>query len=268
MSATDLINAFAADTTAGAWPNVDRQKMADGLKARVGNPSAIHQRGSPLCGPANFWRTIAKNDPEVYAQAGIDLYNTGKATVGSLSIKPGSTLLNSAPQHGMQEADFVLLCTLRDSDNWVFSPAGVLGGSAAGITRPGTLESWFRAAEYTNIASETYLSNVSKPTPNVLRVEASKASKTYRSTHTVLFLINADMLKSATQDSTALIPDHWVALTDAISPDPIDAGPSDGLSFKVYTWGDGSRAVPKDSNKPLIRDDFLDHYYGYLAVKK
>src|SRR5262249_35001142 len=142
-TATALVDAFATASGDGVWPGLDRATLAAELKTRLGAPNTVNQKQTPFCGPASFTRALIKDMPDAYAQAAIDLSNTGEATIGSLKIKPGDTVRKSAPQHGTNQADWIMLAGIRDSGNKLFSAGGLFGGNIAGITIPSTLASWF-----------------------------------------------------------------------------------------------------------------------------
>src|SRR5215471_4773661 len=88
-TATALVDAFATAAGAGVWPGLDRATLAAELKTRLGAANSVNQAKTPFCGPASFVRALIKDMPDSYAQAAIDLFNTGEATIGSLKIKPG-----------------------------------------------------------------------------------------------------------------------------------------------------------------------------------
>src|SRR5262245_60090157 len=120
-TATALVNAFATASGAGVWPGLNRAALAAQLKVRIDKPDTVDQAGTPFCGPASFTRAVIIDMPDAYAQAAIDLFNTGEATIGSLKIKPGDTVRKSAPQHSTTQADWIMLASIRDSGNAVLS---------------------------------------------------------------------------------------------------------------------------------------------------
>jgi hypothetical protein len=262
-SAIKLMNEFAAKNGPSKWSKVDRTAFARGVIERILDPNKVHQRGTPLCGPASLTRAIAKDSPVVYARAAIDLYQRGKAVIKTLEIEAGSELLKSAPQGKTDPADWVFLASIRDSDNWFFSPAGWFGSNAAGITMPDTVAEWFQAAGYTKIVNITH--KAAKPNHFSLATEAKKASDLKKKGYKVMLFIDADMLDADTQDDlVSMHPDHWVTLTSQIT----DGGTYDydkPVSFQVYSWG-RTIDVPVDSKKPLTKFKFLHKYYGFVAA--
>jgi len=263
QTAIAFVNRFKSQTGPSVWPNVSRAALAEGLIQRINSPNTINQQGTPLCGPASFVRAIASDNPDGYAQAAIDVYTLGAAKIGSLDIRPGTELKQSAPQGGTDPADWIMLGSVRDANNWFFSPAGWFGISLAGITRAATMEQWFRDAGYTRIINITYY--FLKPIPTVLAIEAHRASNYWVSGYKVVLLIDSNMLNSDCQDDlVSMYPDHWVALNSAIRDGGLinyDAP----VSFSVYSWG-RSVSVPVNPGKPLLKRDFLHKYYGFIAA--
>ncbi|MCK8786168.1 hypothetical protein M0638_17470 [Roseomonas sp. NAR14] len=256
-----LVSDFAAATGRSAWPKLDRAKLAAGLTERIDDPNRIHQRQTPLCGPCTLFRAVAITDPEAYARAAIDLFNNGSATIGKLKLRPGSELLASAPGGNTDTADWITLATLRDTDNWFLSPAGLLGGNVAGITRPGTLKSWLRDVGFGQIRDETYLAVASKPIPTALAAGIGTAGTLHVAGWFVALFIDSEMIES-NSDATALIPNHWVTLTSPI----VDKGvvSYDGpISLTVYSWGKGAMPVLCQTKR-----SFMDKYFGYVAFRR
>jgi hypothetical protein len=138
-TATALVDAFATASGTGVWPGLSRATLASELKTRLGAPDSVDQSHTPFCGAASFTRALIIDKPDAYAQAAIDLFNAGEATIGNLKSKPGDTVRRSVPQKGTNQADWIMLARIRDSGNVVLSAGGFLGGSAAGVTVPGTL---------------------------------------------------------------------------------------------------------------------------------
>jgi len=265
QTAIDLVNQFAANAAAiSQWPQVNKQAFANGLIERINDPNRIDQAGTPLCGPSTLLRSLDMANPDAYARAGIDLYTTGTCRINNLTITPGRELKAAAVPSNTNPADWVLLCSIRDSSNWFLSPAGWFGNNLAGVTIPSTIEGWFRSAGYTHIINDTSLTGGDIPV--VKSMCAQRASQRFGEGYNVAMLIDADMLEPDTQgDWVSMYPDHWVILNSAIQ----NAGTVDysvNVSFSVYTWG-SIRPVPFDSTKPLRYEYFLNKFYGFVAAK-
>ena len=98
-----------------------------------------------------------RREPEDFARYVIDLYETGRAKIGSLEVKPGADCRNyRVVADDVAAVDWVALASLRDGGNALLdyqSPSN----EAAGITLPGTLASWFRAGDFRPVENKTNL---------------------------------------------------------------------------------------------------------------
>jgi hypothetical protein len=263
-TAKALVDAFARESGAGKWPKLDRATLAAQLKTRLGSPNSVNQRQTPFCGPASFTRALIIDKPDAYAQAAIDLFKTGEATIGSLKIKPGSTVRESAPQNGTNQADWIMLASIRDSENTLLSAGGVFGGSLAGITVPGTLAGWFTSAGFTTVVNSA---DVTQTVPAARAAQVLTANAYRKSGHHVVLFIDADVMDKDDQDDwVSLFPDHWVTLTSDITHGGTLAY-EDPIAMEVFSWG-AVYPIPEDAAaKPLKKKDFLHKFYGYIAVK-
>jgi len=265
QTATALVDAFARATGAGMWPGLSRATLAAELKTRLGAPNSVHQRQTPLCGPASFTRALIIDKPDDYAQAAIDLFNTGEATVGSLKIKPGDKVRKSAPQNGTNQADWIMLASIRDSSNALLSAGGLLGGSAAGITVPGTLAGWFTSAGFTTVLNNA---SVTQTVPAARAAQVITANTYRQSGHHVVMFIDADCMDKKDQDDEiSMFPDHWVTLTGNITHGGT-LNYDDPIAMPVFSWGTVT-SIPEDpAQYPLKKKYFLNKFYGYVAAKK
>lgn len=242
--------------------------------SRINSPHLINQGRSSLCGPAALLYNIAKKYPLVYAKYILDLYDSGKAKLGSLKIEPGSDNRNySLPSaSGMSQVDWIGLAGLRDSENDFFDYQSYKD-QVAGITMPGDLLSWFTKAGFTSGINDT----------NVMDDEdlstLLKAHQKKQAGHAVCLFVGADVFLGKTGGrSTA---DHWVVLNSPILIDnkPVQALVKKGtkidddksilskkLSFNVYTWGNNAYPVNMRLSNLTVKY-FLDYFYGYVSVK-
>ncbi len=119
-STSRLLVDFKNRTTPGAYKHFNnRATISVQIKDRVNSPYLIDQGYSSLCGPAAILYSLAKKEPLVYAQYIVDLYDNGKAKLGSLDIEPGTDTKNyNLPiTSGMSEVDWIGLAGLRNSEN-------------------------------------------------------------------------------------------------------------------------------------------------------
>jgi len=256
------VNEFNFSGSTGVWTHIARLDMASGLLARIDKPDSINQKESSLCGPAAFTRSLAQDDPVAYAQFGIDLWTHGKAKVKSLSVKASEAYRAAKPPEDMSAADWVILGSLRDDANWVFThrATGSLWDAMKAMTLPGGMADWFRKAGYTDIKNETNVV-VTKDWS-----DAKAASKLFGSGYKVCLFINAQMLSSAEQENFSFTPNHWIGLASVITTTTILEDPAAKVDLSVFSWGD-LMSIAVDASKPLHPKTFLRNFYGYVAGK-
>jgi hypothetical protein len=250
--AFDAIGAFSKRTYSGKFSHLSRAKIAEQLRARVINPSLIDQGEAGLCPAAAVVYSLARSKVVEYVQAVIDLYEKGKAQTHKWSIEPCSDLLAYKPPStaGIPEADWIIMASIRDSENWFFDfQSETDNGGAWGHE----VERWLKKAGYTDVKSDWNFS-FNKGVANL-----QKAHELYLADYQVCLLIDADMLKGETAIRSR--PNHWVVLSSPVNA--VFSSPATPVSMRVFTWGK-KQMLPKEAT-PL--DDFLDYYYGYVAAK-
>lgn len=260
--AKKLVDQFAARTNSGGglWLHIKRADLAAGLRARVHNPDIISSDGTSLCGPAAFAHDLAIDDPVGYVKAAIDLWETGSAVIGTQLIKPKKDLktYKLPATTTINPADWILLASMRDTDNWFFDYQEE-GDDLSAITMPHTMEKWFKQAGYTDVLNETN-AVACKDLAN-----ARKASSLFSKGYKICLFINSAMLYAATHNDASFFPDHWVGLCTGMMITGIEGDPASKVSFKVYTWG-RVQSVPQSGD--LSIKHFLNNYYGYIACRR
>jgi len=262
MSAKDdakaLVDNFAAVSGGTVWLNIQKIDIVTGLKERIDDPAKINQSSANVCGPASFLYNIATDDPKAYAQAVIDLYGKGRTRIKNLEIKSKYELRTTPvpPTATIAPVDWIILASIRDSDNWFLHFTSPDDGLSA-ITMPHTMESWLKDAGYTDIVNDTSIYF----TRNVDNV--ADAIKLYNKGYKVLLFINDDMLYAKKMNNASTFPSHWIALTSEMS---LYSGGKWNVSFTAYSWGDGHRSVPESGTLSL--ESFLNNYYGYIACRR
>lgn len=270
-AAKDMVKAFRSRTTPGKFLHIQRVEVAADLLLRVNSPIRINQAEGSLCGPASLVYLTAERDPGAYASFVIELFETGASRLGTLAVKPGADCLRYNPKSGaatyhIPPADWIALASIRDSENWLFDYQSHKN-MFSGITTPVQLTTWLQRLGYKAILNDA---NVffHKPLANVKRAN-DLFSKGYK----VCLLINANVLDAkAPSMSTApslrfapggvrpkVMPDHWVPMLTPISIS------SSGIQLEIFTWGK-RRSVPNNGSV-LSQDDFLRHYFGFVACK-
>jgi hypothetical protein len=247
------------DFSGAAFTNIDQLDLEGTLQERINDPSKIHQRGSSLCGPASFLFCLATRHPTLYKQFIEDLYWNGTAKIGSFEVSPGEDCREYNPGGKIAAADWVGLASIRDSENAIFDYDEV-DDAFAGITLPHELAGWFRKSGlYAQVVSDC----------NVIATRSEENFNTalqyFRNGWNVAILIHASILQEAAFDRNPIaqlfnIPNHWVTITYDKRTQP------DGrFDLAVFSWG--KRFMPIPETGLIKMDQFLDSYYGYIAVK-
>lgn len=258
--AEELVDRFAARAGGGAFTAISRKRVADGLRVRVWAPSAINQGTSSLCGPASLLFDVATRDPESYVKYVTALWETGHGRIGRIDVSPGTDLKAFDPGRNVEASDWIALASLRDSENWFFDYQED-SDALAGITLPGELEGWFKKAGYTEVVNDARA--IVDKDEQCLR----RADDLFRNGFRVCLFIHSNMLSPSTQGNGSATADHWVVQTGRVTfgATMIEGKPSTTVSLRIFTWGEGRRAVPQAGVLPL--DAFLDNFYGFVAAR-
>jgi len=268
-AAIGLVNDFRTRGLC-VWTSIRRDALAEGLIARINEPKQISSAASQLCGAASVVYNLAQADPSAYAKLAIDLFEKGEGKVKSLTIKPTADLRKTALPGGNDPADWIVLASLRDSENWLFTYHGderwkipYFGASlddGKAIQMPHTVATWFKSFGYSDVKSVTNLL-FTKDWDDV-----RDADRLYRSGYKLSLFIGANMLFTAKQGEASTVPDHWVGMASPILSSTIHNDPTATISADVYTWG-GVRDVHETPSRKMTVKQFLSNFYGYVAAK-
>jgi hypothetical protein len=286
-----IVTAFAAETSAGAWSTtLSRADVAARLTAIVTPPTddtnppttgtRIFRQGKMnLCGPAAFFQMAAGRDPVAVMKFATQLFDSGTATVGNLTVTPGQDLLQADFNAMLQKAgtnvfaaaDWMLFGALRNSTDvfWQGSWGGDPTQLVAAMTRPEELAGWMRDSGIWSSVDDhgKWASN-----PGILNA----ANLTMPTGTDIPLLINANLIAKATLwnptagaadasppvasppiDNTFLLssfPNHWVVLLAEIIPDTTQQN----VLLTIWTWG--ARYYLSVPNQV-----FVDNYYGAIV---
>jgi hypothetical protein len=247
-AARELVDDFARRIGPGAFSSLARGDIADGLRARIDNPSVIQQGPTQFCGPGSFIFSVASDDPVRYVRFAIDLYEQGQATLGNMHVQPDNDVLHSAPPSGqIAPVDWMVLGSVRDSENWFFD---IKTGES--IVRNGTnpheIADWFREAGYTQVVDEAN-TVFSKDFNN-----ADQASRLLQQGYKVVLYLRMGAFTPGEGGT------HFVALTSPINV------LNNLVDFDIFTWGEGHFHLP-EAGQTLPLQRFLDNYLGFIAAK-
>ncbi len=240
-----------------AFSNIDRTDFALTLSERRISPGLINQSTASLCGPASLMHIVACDNPDLYEQYATDLYETGKAKLGSLQVSPGEDCRAYNPSGRIAAADWVALASLRDSENAIFD-YDEADDAFAGITLPGQLSDWLESAGYHHVSNETnlYFTKGEDDFRNAARL----LSQGYR----VCLFIDMNGVDSGNHRGHLrqifTTANHWVVLKS------VTQLTNDSVQFTIYTWGNDTHSVP-NSGVTMSMDHWLQNFYGYVAGK-
>lgn len=153
-----------------AW-KLDRYWTLQRIRKLVKDPQLIHQHGLNACGPAVFFRVWFSRDPLSAATFACEMLRDGASHVGTLAVAAGwklkdqdyallkSTTNAAHPGATPENADWMLLSSLRDSENIFFDYAGEpysVGDAVAGVTLPSTISGWLNSTGlYSTVSDQT-----------------------------------------------------------------------------------------------------------------
>lgn len=282
-----IVAAFAAKTDTGAWPSLDRAMVAQRLTQLVTDPStsgclqsdsynacgprSLRQAGLNLCGPAAFFQTALGRDPVAVMQFATDLFDSGSATIGSLTVSPGQDLLGADYAAMLQkgdassQAEWMTLGALRNSTDvfWQGSWHGDPSQELAALTRPEELADWMtKSGVWSSI--EDHGKWASNPgIPNAMDLKPWEGTDIALLIHLNLIAKSAKIKSKpdmfAKPDDNILMsqfPNHWVVLLNEIITDV----KQENVIFTIWTWG-GTMVLSAP------KQVFLDNYFGAVIAK-
>jgi hypothetical protein len=228
------IATFEQSPQPGVWPSIPKANLIAEIRERVANPYRVNQNYTPFCGPAAIVFELVARQPARYVAICQALYETGQFQSRTKIVRPSDGLRQSKVRGGMSFADWMLIATLRDTENLIFpvdaSSSGLVN-NIAGITTPWEMKGWIYEIlgyDQTNFDS-TFVWG---------EFDAMRTAQAARSQNGVAFLlIDASMLQG---DAPAIAyPNHWVSYQGNLH---IDDGvwhkhDSGHIRFDCYSWG-------------------------------
>jgi hypothetical protein len=256
--AWDMVSAFAARTTSGAFTQLSRQDVAKSLYARIESPSKLNQGASSLCGAMTLLYFVAKTDPEAYVAYVIDLYEKGEGKIRKLSVKAGAKLRKSKPQGKafVDPADWVAAASLRDSENLILGYDDPRK-QVAGITLPYKVASWLGSVGAQQIVDDSFPNR--RLPDNVLMNLYTAGVASAKPGNWVFLLLNDAVLYDPKEQPLISYPTHWVGLLSATINKSV-------VRLEVFTWGSKS-TVPSTQGATMKTSDFLAYYFGHIRCK-
>ena len=262
--------ALVADFRKGtkqAFSHLDRAKVARGLEARLADPNSFNQAGTWLCGVATFVRVWAFDHPVEYVKLAVNLFETGSGRLeghlkyGSKAITPSNTLKNCPPRSDMDQGDWIVLASIREAFNNVWSYTdneGIFHIRAWNL--PSDVVNEFRAGGYTRIRNKA--NGLQSSGYNNLM----EAVDLYDNDWRVILLINSRLLDEKKISGPGLInaSNHWVGLDSDVTVLTFGDKPM-VQPFYVYSWSQRHSVPNWTPPTPIPLETFNSCYFGFVA---
>jgi hypothetical protein len=238
-------------STRKAWPNLNPDEVLPRISALAQTPHLFQQGNLPLCVVGTFFYHMFVLKPSETAQFAKDLYGQGQALLGKFNVAPGDDLRNANYQSIFQktdlkfvppQADWMLMCSVRDSENWWFDYEGDPSETIAIFTAARDINDWYnKTGFFSSVKWDPY--NLTDPSVATLKA----LNKT--NTNGIALWIKTKMLRSIYQISESWIPSkHTLALTST----PVIDEANNSIKFEFWTWGTPPRML--EEKLDFVRD--------------
>lgn len=246
---------FEQSTARGVWPNVDKNQVLADMRSRINDPFQVNQGGQPFCGPAAILFELIRKNPLYYVQICRSLFETGSFQARSRRIQASTRLRQSGGRLRMAQADWMVLATLRESENFIFpvdANAPEIIRNLSGMTKSWEMKGWvgevlgYRYLKY----KHTYIYG---------EFDAmSEAAEVIAAGGVAFALITAEGLLS-NKPPLLPYPSHWVALLGNMSIQEAQLWQhgSGHISFDIYSWA-------KKMHVDVDEGPFEDYFWGIV----
>ena len=236
--------------------NVTRTAVASNLTDLINDPNKVVQGKLNLCGPAATVRTLLRRDPKLVADCVVQLVETGKGMFGRRNLEPDNDLRNQTYQSswGCDAAEWVLMSSMRDDENWWFDFEGTPDEDVSAATTPGEIEDWLdEAGLYSSVEDEANLV-ITEDINHALGLSVNNKTDNILLIHSHLLRTAAATNKKSDEFILSSFPNHWVVLDSKVTH------ASGKVKFDVWSWGGiYSIDVPEAT--------FEANYYGAVIAK-
>lgn len=275
----------------------DRALLIKAIEDRQKDPKLISQGRVALCGPAAFIYCMARENAGAYGEYVLDLALTGEGKLGGLHVKAGAGCRNAALKDETEPVDWIALASLRDDTNAIAAMDDPTD-QFAGITTGGDLKKWFsKTGWFPGGVVDTSGWAATQSLDNLLEVNLRSANAY------VCLCINASIIavtpgelgmnkigKTHAPKNGWGGANHWIVLGDAAAPGTTDnkdilmtlpnqapqkyyPGPANRdlllkgpLAFSFYSWKEIKHV--HDRFNPILTEEFLRYYYGFVIATK
>jgi hypothetical protein len=238
----------ALGNATASWPYLDKVQVLDRIKLLRGDPDLFDQGRMGLCTAAAFYHHALQRSPDKVAQLGNALLNQGVGYLGNLKIRAGYDLrhadyakLAAANPPFVPQAEWMLMSSLRDSENIWFDFEGSLDEGYSMETSAKELSGWYDDTGFYSNVSYTDDTSIAK-------IKTLKKT----ATNQLALWIRTNMISPGRQTG------HMISVESPITIDPA----TNTISFDYWTWG---RAKPYQKLSMSLAN-FQKDYFGAITA--
>ncbi|MBD1895080.1 hypothetical protein [Coleofasciculus sp. FACHB-129] len=255
QQAQQAIADFEQSSAPSVWSSLDKQQVIADMRSRLIDPFQVNQGGQPFCGPASIVFELVRKQPLKYVQICRSLFEIGGFQARTRYIQASPRLRQSQGRLRMGMADWMLLATLRESENLIFPVepnAPNIIRNLGGMTKSWEMKGWvkevlgYRQFKY----AHTYIYGEFDAMREAAEVIASGG--------VAFALVTAEGLLS-NKPPLLPYPTHWISLLGNIVIQPGKPWHHDSghISFDIYTW---ARKMHVDA----AEGPFEDYFWGIV----
>lgn len=149
QAAIDNLAKLGSTPLPSHFPCLNKGRVAYQLARRVLKPTLFNQGNFGFCGPVAFVQTECEVDPSGFTRFVVQLFEQGKGQLKGRWIAPAAQIRNFNPaRHGITEADFLVLASIRASDAPLDETVNVAAYDGTGLM---LLYKWFVQAGYAQV---------------------------------------------------------------------------------------------------------------------
>ncbi len=212
-------------TARKAWPKLDSNQVLTRIHDLADNANLFNQGAIGLCTTAVFYHHIIQKEPQEFTSFANALYGAGIGFLGALKVSPDYDLRNAdyaslAAQstNFPPQADWMLMASIRDSENWFFDYEGAADESTAMRTSAKELSEWYISTKfYSSVEYDDFTDGASlEDIESILKTPSNQ----------IVLWIRTALLQEG--DGS-----HVISLEGPIAIDE----PNDKITFDYWTWG-------------------------------
>ncbi|NJO17476.1 MAG: hypothetical protein HC877_17545 [Thioploca sp.] len=243
----DSIYIYSEDySKISAWPNLDTKAVLTRIKELRNDANLFNQGNIGLCTAASFFHHVIQKEPDEFELFAKHLLKYGTGYLGKFKVEAGSDLrradyngLNTKYKGEMPpQADWMLISSLRDTENWILDYEGGPDEDKAIRTDGKELSEWYEKTGFYN---------------NVIYSEETTEIRTINKTQInhIALLIRASLFPGYERKSG-----HVITLESSITIDETN----NKVNFDYWTWGFPIQTL----NTTLTT--FQDNYLGVIIA--